>query len=44
MSIFIGNARGGNSTYSPGDQTGAEVRTLQMEWVNKRRNSKWTIF
>lgn len=27
MSILIGNARGGDPTYAPGDQTGAEVRT-----------------
>lgn len=26
MSILIGNARGGDPTYTPGDQTGAEVR------------------
>lgn len=27
MSILIGNARGGDPTYTPGDQSGAEVRT-----------------
>ena len=27
MSVIIGNARGGDPTYTPGDQSGAEVRT-----------------
>lgn len=26
MSVLVGNARGGDPTYTPGDQTGAEVR------------------